>query len=219
MNERSTLFSLKGRIGIGLGVIGGIIIASYFGFYIPQLRTIERTKREIIQRNLTLKQLKGKIEEYEKVREECEELERKLSYYEKIHLSNRDQIYSLLQELGIRGRTYGISYTKMVPEKTIRGEYYDSIPIRIHLYSTYHALGRLLSEIAGRQEITSINIENIQTIKKTQDRSKERYTIEVDLILFVYTPKSGEQLETSSLSRSGEKKIEVRQSAIKRRRR
>jgi len=193
-------------------------MAVYLGFYLPKVRFVERTKEEIVQENLRLNQLKGRIEEYERLRRESEEIKEKLAHYERLHLFySEDQVHSLLQDLGIRGRTYGITYAKIVPGKVVRGSYYDCIPMRIRLYSTYHALGGLLSDIAERQEVTSLSIESIQPtkIQSGEENLRGRHnTIEVDLTLFIYTAKSGNGLETSSASSLSEKKDEAKLSRV-----
>jgi Tfp pilus assembly protein PilO len=198
------LLTLKGRIGIGVGIFIGIILTCYGEFYLPRAKLVERTKDEIIRENLRLKQLKKKIEEYEKVKEECEQIKRDLSYYTRGYLSSEEEVYILLRDLGFSARTYGVNYIKIWAEKKIPGSHYDRIPVRIHLYSTYHALGRLLSEISGGDKAASFSMENIQ-IKETKAEKEHlsgegsSYTVEADLVLYMYTYKqtvSGGEVST-----------------------
>ena len=208
------LLTLKGRIGIGVGVFVGIIVVSYVGFYVPQAKLIEKTKNEIVRENLRLKQIKKKIDEYEKVKEECEQMKKNLNYYTEICLSSEEEVYSLLRDLGFSAQTYGINYIKIWAEKKIPGTYYNRIPVRIHLYSTYHSLGRLLSEISKRDKMASFSVENIQIAKAGKGAP---YTVEADLILYMYTYK---EASSGIVSREGKEEERSRgYSAVTQRRR
>lgn len=70
------------------------------------------------------------------------------------------------------------------------GQYYNRIPVRIHLFSTYHTLGMLLSDMAKRGRMMGLHVDGIKMrgVSKGGEslEEKKRYTMEVDLLLSLY---------------------------------
>ncbi len=190
------IFTLKGRITVGIGIILGIIFFFYACLYFPQVKLIKEIRREIARENLNISQMKTNLEEYKKLEEEYEAMNVKSVSLES-WLIGEEEIFSFFQELGSRAKIYGIEYIEIVPEKVISGEYYDQVPVKIQLHSTYHTLGGFLSDITKRQGMGSVVVENI-TMKRIKKEGKglaeKNYTVETDLLVSVYTKKhnSGE---------------------------
>jgi len=110
------------------------------------------------------------------------------------YLVKEDESFSVFQELGRMSKKYGIDYVKIVPEEVIGGQYYNRIPVRIHLFSTYHALGMLLSAVDKRDRMMGLWVGGIKMrgVRKGEEslEEKEKYTVEVDLLLSLYTSKA-----------------------------
>lgn len=183
------IFTLKGRIGVGSGIFLAVIFFFYGGFYNPQAKLIEKMNREVKRENLKVAQIKKKVVEYEKLKEKYQAMTLRLASLES-YLVKEDQSFSVFQELGLRARKYGIDYVKIVPEEVVAGQYYNRIPVRIHLFSTYHTLGMLLSDMAKRDRMMGLHVDGIKMrgVSKGGEslEEKKRYTVEVDLLLSLY---------------------------------
>ncbi len=186
------IFTLKGRIGIGIGISLGIIFFFYAAVYNPQVKLIKEIRREIAKENLNISQMKTSLKEYKELKEECEAMDVRLASLEN-WLIGEEEIFSFFRELGLRAKTYGIEYIEIVPEKVISGEYYDQIPVRIQLYSTYHTLGIFLSDVGKRQKMSSITVQNIEMkgIRKKEEKSpgEKNYTVETNFLISIYSKK------------------------------
>ncbi len=187
------IFTLRGRIVVGLGIFLGVISFFYWGFYYPQAKLVEKINREVKGDNLRIAQIKKKVVEYEKLKEEYQAMTLKLTSLES-YLVKEDESFSAFQELGQMSKKYGIDYVKIVPEEVIGGQYYNRIPVRIHLFSTYHALGMLLSAMDKRDRMMGLWVDGIKMrgVRKGEEsfEEKEKYTVEVDLLLSLYTSKA-----------------------------
>jgi len=187
------IFTLRGRIVVGLGIFLGVISFFYWGFYYPQAKLVEKINREVKEDNLRIAQIKKKVVEYEKLKEEYQAMTLKLTSLES-YLVKEDESFSVFQELGRMSKKYGIDYVKIVPEEVIGGQYYNRIPVRIHLFSTYHALGMLLSAVDKRDRMMGLWVGGIKMrgVRKGEEslEEKEKYTVEVDLLLSLYTSKA-----------------------------
>ncbi len=181
------IFTLRGRIGIGIGISLGIILFFYIGGYNPQAKLIKKIRKEIAKENLNISQMKTSLKEYKELKEECEAMSARL-----VSLENRfigeEEIFSFFRELGLRAKTYGIEYIEIVPEKVISGEYYDQIPVKIQLYSAYHTLGMFLSDVAKRQKMSSIAVQNIE-MKGIRKKEEKNYTVETNFLISIYSKK------------------------------
>jgi len=187
------IFTLRGRIVVGLGIFLGVIAFFYWGFYYPQAKLVEKINREVKGVNLRVAQIKKKVVEYEKLKEKHQAMSLKLASLES-YLVKEDESFSVFQELGRMSKKYGIDYVKIVPEEVIGGQYYNRIPVRIHLFSTYHALGMLLSAMDKRGRIMGLWVDEIKMrgMRKGEQslEEKEKYTVEVDLLLSLYKSKA-----------------------------
>ena len=187
------IFTLRGRIVVGLGIFLGVISFFYWGSYYPQAKLVEKINRELKGDNLRIAQIKKKVVEYEKLKEEYQAMTLKLTSLES-YLVKEDESFSVFQELGRMSKKYGIDYVKIVPEEVIGGQYYNRIPVRIYLFSTYHALGMLLSAVDKRDRMMGLWIDGIKMrgVRKGEENleEKEKYTVEADLLLSLYTSKA-----------------------------
>lgn len=181
------IFTLRRRIGIGIGISLGIIFFFYIGGYNPQVKLIKKIRKEIAKENLNISQMKTSLKEYKELKEECEAMSARLVSLES-RLIGEGEIFSFFRELGLRAKTYGIEYIEIVPEKVISGEYYDQIPVRIQLYSTYHTLGMFLSDIAKRQKMSYITVQNIE-MKGIRKKEEKNYTVETNFLISIYSKK------------------------------
>lgn len=183
------IWTLKGRVGSGVSIVGGAVLIFYFAFYSPQTKMIRVMREDIERENLRILKIKGRIEEYTEMEKKYKELEAELEELN-LFFSPEGKIHSLLQELSLRGQSYGIDYITIAPEETLKGKYYDRVPVRISLNSTYHALGTLLSDIAKRRQKTfltldSFEIKGLETGKRISGEARS-HTIEANLLLSLY---------------------------------
>jgi len=183
------IWTLKGRVGSGVSIVGGAVLIFYFAFYSPQTKMIRVMRDDIEKENLIISKIKGRIEEYTEMEKKYKELEAELEELN-LFFSPEGKIHSLLQELSLRGQSYGIDYITIAPEETLKGKYYDRVPVRISLNSTYHALGTLLSDIAKRRQKTfltldSFEIKGLETGKRISGEARS-HTIEANLLLSLY---------------------------------
>ncbi|MFQ6066445.1 MAG: type 4a pilus biogenesis protein PilO [bacterium] len=205
------IFTLRGRIGVGLGIFLGIICFFYWGFYNPQAKLIEKMNRQVKRENLKLVQIKKKVVEYEKLKEKYQAMALKLASLEN-YLVKEEESFSVFQELGLMSRKYGIDFVEIVPEEAIGGQYYNRIPVRIELFSTYHALGMLLSDMDKKGRMIGLGVDGIKMrgVEKGGESLEEQknHTVEVDLLLSLYTLKAESTAEKTpqvSSSQSAEK--------------
>lgn len=184
-----SIWTLKGRVRIGVAVFGGLLLAFYFAFYNPQIKMMRAMRDEIEKEDLRISRIKGKIEEHKETERKYRELEAEVEKLNSL-LSPEGKIHSLLQELSLRAQTYGIDYVTIAPEETIKGKYYDCLPVKISLNSTYHALGTLVSDIAKRRQETFLSLDSLEiTGLETDERTSRnvgRHTIEANLLLSLY---------------------------------
>lgn len=206
------IFTLKVKIATAIGINLAMICLFYWGLYNPRTKIIERIEREIEGEKLRVVRLREKSNEYEEIKKEYEIMKSELSFLES-QLIGRKEIPSFFSELSLRGKTYGIDYVKIVPEKIISGKYYDRVPVGIELYSTYHALGKFLSDIARRPRMSSLTVENIEMkgieSEKTSNLEGQSHTIGVNLLMFIYNKKDVSQKITVGREESQEGSLEA----------
>ncbi len=172
-----------------MGIFGGLLLAFYFAFYSPQIKMMRTIGDNIEKESLRISEIKAKIEEYREMEKKYGELKTEIEKLNSL-LSPEGKIHSMLQELSLRAQTYGIDYITIAPEETIKGEYYDCLPVKISLNSTYHALGTLISDIAkGREEtflsLDSLEIKGLETDQRSS-RNGGKHTVEANLLLSLY---------------------------------
>ena len=187
------IFTLKGRIATGVGICLAVISVFYWGFYAPRVKALQGIRNELEMENLKVVRMKEKNNEYKEVQKAYDVIEEELSFLEE-HLLEKDKISSFFNELSLRGKTYGIEYMVIIPEKIIPQEYYDRVPVKMQLYSTYHALGEFLSDVARRPKMGSLAVENIEmkgidSRKAASLTEQENHTTEVNLSMFIYSKK------------------------------
>jgi len=210
------IWILKGRVGSGVSILGGAALVFYFAFYSPQTKMIRVMREDIERENLRISKIKGRIEEYTEMEKKYKELE---AEFEELNsfFSPEGKIHSLLQELSLRGQSYGIDYITITPEEILKGKYYHRVPVRISLNSTYHALGTLLSDIAKRRQKTfltldSFEIKGLETGERTSGKARN-HTTEANLLLSLYLSPE------TPLKPSSPREEEVGTRAVPRRRR
>lgn len=179
------IFTWEGRIIAGVGVFLGIMAIFYGGFYYPGEKQVRMIENQIERENLRILQFKKKSQECGKLKQECEELKIKIGKIEQ-EFPREEGIYSFLKDMGLRARAYGINYVNMSIGKISREKYYEYIPLDVHLYTNYHHLGMLLSDLAKRKRMSSLKINkfNIRELEE-KDREEKNYTIEANLSLFI----------------------------------
>ena len=179
------IFTWEGRIIAGVGVFLGIMAIFYGGFYYPGKKQVRMIENQIERENLRILQFKKKSQECGKLKQECEELKIKIGKIEQ-EFPREEGIYSFLKDMGLRARAYGINYVNMSIGKISREKYYEYIPLDVHLYTNYHHLGMLLSDLAKRKRMSSLKINkfNIRELEE-KDREEKNYTIEANLSLFI----------------------------------
>ena len=185
--------TLRGRIVTCVVMGAATLGVFYIGFYAPRAKELGLMRSELERERLKIVRMRQKNDEYKEVQEEYDLIDEELLFLEE-HLLSRDEISSFFNELSLRGKTYGIEYVSIVPEKIASQEYYDRVPVRMQIYASYHALGEFLSDIARRPKMGSLVVENIEMTgigsKKPVDPKDEKsHTAEVNLSMFVYARK------------------------------
>lgn len=173
------LFSMKGRVLVGIGIFAGALLAFYLVVYLSGVRYRETLSIKISQQNKRLIQLEKKFQELEKLKEENQKIRKKLTSLEDRLKGSQT---SFLYELGIRGRVYRIEYLEITPLPGVKEKYYFRIPVKIHLYGRYHNLGMLISDMVKRGGIGSFTVDDILL----KSSPKKEYTIEANLTLSLY---------------------------------
>ena len=191
------IFTLRGRIATGLLTGLAVVSVFYWGFYTPRVKELQRIRSAIGSESLKIVRMKEKANEYREVQSAYDTMEQELSFLEE-HLLGRDKISSFFNELSLRGKTHGIEYIVIIPEKIISQEYYQRVPVTMQIYSTYHALGEFLSDVARRPKMGSLAVDNIE-MKRIDSRNigslaeQRNHTIEADLSMFIYSKKDVSQ--------------------------
>lgn len=175
------LWSMKGRILVGVGTFVGIISAFYFLVYLPQIQHRKSLTDEIAQQKMRVTKLQQKAQELDELQQEHQEMLEDLSFLEEKIGQNQA---SFLYNLGERGKVYGIEYMSIIPASTVEENYYYRTPLKIHLYGKYHHLGMLLSDMARQEEMGSFSVESLSL--RTLSNSNNDHSIEANLTLSVY---------------------------------
>jgi len=162
------ILTFRGRLLVGVGAFAGILAAFYLVVYTPQTNQIRAIEEQTAQQNVKLRQLQQKAQELDTLKERYARLKEEVASAEITPLTE-EGLQSFLYELGARGQAYGVDYISLTPGSTESGEYYDSIPVRITLQSSYPALGKLLSDLAERQQEIPFTIEDVR-IDQIEDR-------------------------------------------------
>lgn len=179
------IFTWEGRIIAGVGIFLGIMAIFYGGFYYPGKKQVEMIENKIAKENLKILQFKREFQECEKLKQECEEMKIKIGKIEQ-EFPPEEGIYSFLKDMGLRARTYGINYLNISVGKISREKYYEYIPLEVHLYSNYHHLGMLLSDLAKRKRMSSFEINKFKLKElKEKERKEKNCTIEANLSLSI----------------------------------
>lgn len=174
---------MKGRVFAGIGAFLGILCIFYFLLYLPKIAYRKNLNTRISQQERMLVQLAKKPQELEALKTEHQRILEDLLFV-------RDKFQgthaSFLHELGKRGEVYGIEYVNIIPLSSQEEEYYRRTPVRIDLYGSFHNLGMLLSDMAGRGELGSFTVDSLSL----KSSLKENYTIEANLTLSLYKYKN-----------------------------
>jgi len=179
------IFTWEGRIIAGVGIFVGIMVIFYGGFYYPQEKQVKMIENQIDRENLRILQFKKKSQECEKLKQDYEELKIKIGKIEQ-EFPPEQGIYSFLKDMGSRARTYGITYLNISVGKISGEKYYEYIPLEVHLYTDYHHLGMLLSDLNKRKRMSSFKINKFDLRGlKEEEREGGNYTIEANLSLFL----------------------------------
>lgn len=174
-----TIFNMKGRILVGVGIFVGLLLLFYSMVYHPKIEYKNDLQVKISQQSRKLVQLRKKFQELEELREENKKIKEDLSFLEKRLKEGR---ISFLHELGVRGKIYAVEYLDITPLTTVEEEYYWRTPVRIHLYGKYHNLGMLLSDMAKRGGLGSFTVDSV-LLKSTSGKD---HTVEANLVLSLY---------------------------------
>ena len=185
------IFNTRGRIITGICVFGGVIFFLYLLLYLPHIRYIESTERQIQRENIRAMQLKKKAEQLSELQTEYRKIQAELSFLEDLIQESEN---NFLYQLGLRGRIYGISYLEITPQPILEEKYYYRTPIKIHLYGTYHNLGMLLSDMAKRQAPGSFTVDTVLV----KEKKEKNYTIEAYLTVSLYEYKISTFIERST---------------------
>ena len=173
------IFTMKGRVLIGVSVFGGIIFLFYSFVYLPQVKYIESVERQIRYENAKIIQLKKKADQLNSLQEEYEKTQVELSLL-KDNLQKGEG--NFLYQLGLRGSIYKINYIEITPQSMLEEKYCYRTPVKIHLYGTYHSLGMLLSDMAKRQGSGTFTVDTVLI----KERREGEHTIEAYLTISLY---------------------------------
>lgn len=185
----------------------GILATFYFLYYHPHQEEIarlqnqireeqQRIEKEIREMKTKLKEAKEKAAQFDQLKEEYQKIKAKL-LEAKLRLPTEEQAYTLLREMGLRAQAYKIDYIRIIPSEKESETYYYRIPVRVNLRGSYHALGRLLSDISRMQRITSFSIDNIQmTTSLVESPRREGAPVELREAAVKPSPRKGKSLHT-----------------------
>ncbi len=205
------IFTIKGRVFIGVSVFGGIIFLFYLFVYLPQVKYIESVEGQIGYENYKIVQLKKKTDQLNRLQAEYKKIQAELSLLKDNLQKGED---NFLYQLGLRGSIYNINYLEITPQSMLEEKYFYRTPVKIHLYGTYHSFGMLLSDMAKRQGSGTFTVDTVLI----KERKEGEHTIEAYLTISLYKYKIFEFIEGSAETSEVRKDSEVSR-AISRRER
>ncbi len=158
------------RILLVLGIMAGVLFASYWFLIKPKFAELEvvRAKEQTLRDTFDSEQAKAAnraayVEQLEEMKKTFNVMLRQLP--------NKTDIESLLVDLSQTSVASGLEVQYFKPETEVPKEFYAEYPIKISVTGQYHQFGKFISGLAALPRIVTLSNIDIAELRTRQDAS------------------------------------------------
>ena len=174
-----------------------ILVAIFFMFYQPKLKSIEAAE---IQEN----NLKSQFEKKQKLAVnlpayQAQMVEIKDRFDEVLQqLPDKSEVPALLNDISQAGKEQGLVFERFKPSRAVQKNFYVQLPIEIEASGDYHQLASFISTIANFKRVVTVgNLEiTRRAVKLEEDTSSTPLDFTADL--YTYHFSENEQLQNNA---------------------
>ncbi len=178
------------RILLVLGIMAGVLFASYWFLIKPKFAELEvvRAKEQTLRDTFDSEQAKAAnraayVEQLEEMKKTFNVMLRQLP--------NKTDIESLLVDLSQTSVASGLEVQYFKPETEVPKEFYAEYPIKISVTGQYHQFGKFISGLAALPRIVTLSNIDIAELRSRQDASSDENNtsgtkLKMDLVATTY---------------------------------
>lgn len=148
------------RILCGVGVMVGVLVVGYFGYWEGQLTEQENGAREEETLKEAYKQKLQQSINLEALRKQKEQVNTYVASLEK-QLPSKAEMDALLSDINQAGLGRGLQFELFKPGQVDVKDYYAELPIDIKVTGRYHDVAAFTSDIANLPRIVTLNKMNL----------------------------------------------------------
>ena len=165
--------------------LAAALVYVYFNFvYANRNDAIKELRAQIEEKQELLERGKRVANNFQKVQTDFQNLLEVWETAQKL-LPTQKEMEDLLKDITLAGQKSGVTFLLFRPMNATEHDYYFEHPIQIKTSSTYHQLGKFLSNIATMNRIV-----NVMELKCTAIRPRKgevtKDTVQGDFIVVIY---------------------------------
>lgn len=147
---------LAPRLLCGLGVVAGVIVAGYFGYWSTQFEDQERMANDEVRLKEEYKTKMNAAINLEALQKQKVQVD---VYVERLQkqLPSKAEMAALLSDINQAGVGRGLAFDMFKPGSVVVRDYYAELPIDIRVIGTYHDIGAFASDMANLPRIVTLN--------------------------------------------------------------
>lgn len=179
------------RILLVLGIMGGVLFASYWFLIKPKFAELEVVKAKEITLRDKFDNEQSKAANRAAYVEQLEEMKKTFNVMLR-QLPNKTDIESLLVDLSQTSVASGLDVQYFKPETEVPKEFYAEYPIKISVTGQYHQFGKFISGLAALPRIVTLSNIDIAELRAARGSSAEEENaagstkLKMDLVATTY---------------------------------
>jgi len=155
---------LAPRLLCGLGVVMGVIVAGYFGYWSSQFDDQERMAGDEVRLKEEYKTKMSAAINLDALQKQKVQVD---VYVERLQkqLPSKAEMAALLSDINQAGVGRGLTFDLFKPGSVVVRDYYAELPIDIRVIGSYHDIGAFASDMANLPRIVTLNNMSLTTGK------------------------------------------------------
>jgi type IV pilus assembly protein PilO len=146
----------KFKLIIGVVLLILPIVAYYFVLYQPKSKEIQGLLVQKDKLTQELQKAKATARNLGKHKAEVAKAKKRFEEIASI-LPKEKEIPKLLTNISALGRGAGLEFVTFKPQRDVRKDYYDEIPVQIKLTGPYHNTGSFLDQVSKLDRLVSVS--------------------------------------------------------------
>jgi type IV pilus assembly protein PilO len=155
---------LAPRLLCALGVVVGVIVAGYFGYWSSQFEEQERMAADEVRLKEEYKTKMSAAINLDALQKQKVQVD---VYVERLQkqLPSKAEMAALLSDINQAGVGRGLTFDLFKPGSVVVRDYYAELPIDIRVIGSYHDIGAFASDMANLPRIVTLNNMSLTTGK------------------------------------------------------